>query len=452
MEFTGEKNTGLRTTDVAWTSWTGAEHKEDRDGEYEYIDDNKGADTYEREYGKADNTESETEINVLFAKQMFDNLKLGLVIGYSSEKEEPSNEYSYKEDFDVSDRDEFGTITYEESGTEGGPSEVSNISIGPSAEYQVNDKLSVGGGLSYIMGKSEMKYNLSQTEHCMMAYLDHAGAEIVIDNPGGGDVGTNSGGGAATSDWIASYSTVVSGKPDGTGFAGRIFAKYSLNDKTTLRGIVDFMSIPVTGNTTRTMIEDIKDDGYSGAGYGIQKQEILMSGDMDSTTAETTLGVGLENKLSENLLLGIGLKYTGGEEDMTFTMEGDVEIDGTKVGYAPKMEATAKETTSAIILPVGLEYKPNNWLSLRIGASHKIETIENEETETTTSYDVTVYPTKTVDSVETTVDPKEKEITRTTDFSFGAGFKVTENLQVDITRFANLTAMANWRISATLMF
>jgi len=424
-----------------------------RDGEYETIFDDKTNDYYRKEYGKADKETGETDIKVLFAKELIENLKLGLLVNYTASKNEPSNDYSFKEDFDVSDKDEFGIITYEKSGIDMQQKEPlikeSQIIIGPAGEYKVNDELSIGGGIGLVMANAELSYSETQTENCKDAYLDNFGAEVAIFDPIGNPVGLNAGGAAASSDWDATYSTEQSGKPKGTGFSGKLLVKYSLSEKSTLRGIFDLMSTPVSGNITSTMSVDVKDDGYSGDGY-IQK--ITMSDDADITTTDMIFGAGLESKLSENLLLGIGVKYARQKQDMEMTLEGDVEVDGTKVAYTPKEEMTMEDKTTGIILPIGLEYKPYDWLSLRIGgASHTIETEEGESKRIVTTY-AAVYPTKTVDTVTTVTDPKTKTTTRTTDFSFGAGFKVTENLQVDIMKFNGLTWMDDWQISATLKF
>ena len=45
-----------------------------------------------------------------------------------------------------------------------------------------------------------------------------------------------------------------------------------------------------------------------------------------------------------------------------------------------------------------------------------------------------------------------KENTPQTDYFYGIGWKVNDNLQIDLMGFSELTKLDNWRLSATLKF
>ena len=46
----------------------------------------------------------------------------------------------------------------------------------------------------------------------------------------------------------------------------------------------------------------------------------------------------------------------------------------------------------------------------------------------------------------------EKVTLSSTDYYYGLGWKVTDNLQLDLMGFSDLTDMTNWRLSATFYF
>lgn len=119
--------------------------------------------------------------------------------------------------------------------------------------------------------------------------------------------------------------------------------------------------------------------------------------------------------------------------------------------------------TNAIAIPVGMEFYLFQPLVLRLGAQH-----------TYTMYDYTTVTeliqyepqrTRTVDGTGTVtedlIDPgpepigseeTHKEDVPQTDYFYGIGWKVNDNLQIDLMGFSELTDLANWRISATLKF
>jgi hypothetical protein len=165
---------------------------------------------------------------------------------------------------------------------------------------------------------------------------------------------------------------------DGTPWGLGVQAAYQMNDATKIRGYVSYENLN---------IDDINVDGDA---WGI--------------------GVGSATKLNEKLLLALGIKY--GKESYSEDEGEEYYVDGDY---------------RVLSLPVGLEYTMTDWLTFRIGATHRIATDKDN-----------VYDTEDTNS-ETT-------------YYYGAGLNITENLTVDVLGWKNLTELDNWRLSATVKF
>jgi len=120
-------------------------------------------------------------------------------------------------------------------------------------------------------------------------------------------------------------------------------------------------------------------------------------------------------------------------------------------------------TTKAIALPVGIEFYLFQPLVLRLGAQHTYTM--DDYTTVTELIQYEPQRTRTVDGTGTVtedlIDPNPEPIgsdethkvnTPQTDYFYGIGWNVNDNLQIDIMGFSELTELANWRISATLKF
>ncbi len=120
-------------------------------------------------------------------------------------------------------------------------------------------------------------------------------------------------------------------------------------------------------------------------------------------------------------------------------------------------------TTKQIALPIGMEFYLFPPLVLRLGAQH---TYTMEDYTTVTEL-VQYEPQRTriVDGTgavtEDMIDPNpipvgseetSRQNTPQTDYFYGIGWKVNDNLQIDLMGFSELTKLDNWRISATLKF
>jgi len=115
-----------------------------------------------------------------------------------------------------------------------------------------------------------------------------------------------------------------------------------------------------------------------------------------------------------------------------------------------------------LVLPVGLEFKLVPSVALRLGAQHQVTWSDRILTEQLISW--SPRKTRTVfgdgsfrESIDTLARRSASSDHRTgfdqqTGFSYGAGFRPLDNLQIDLMGFANLVNLTGWRLSATLRF
>jgi len=183
--------------------------------------------------------------------------------------------------------------------------------------------------------------------------------------------------------------------------------------------------------------------------------------------------------VSERLKFGIGVIFsTASYTDSMATKDTTVSIrrydDNDGVIFDPddyvqttwSSETWMIKTTGALHIlsfPVGLEFYLTQPLVFRLGAIHTY-TIDDYTTVT----DLIQYEPQRVRKVdgtgtvtETMVDPPQQPVgseetnvekTPTTDYFYGIGWKVNENLQIDLMGFNRLTDLSNWKLSATLKF
>lgn len=224
----------------------------------------------------------------------------------------------------------------------------------------------------------------------------------------------------AWSEFVASYGDGTSGYDDsidlsGTGWGLAVQAWYRLNDATKLRGFISYDNIPMKG-----------DGDYLNLG-----SQILSAYSENYKEKILAIGVGSETKLNEKLMLALGIKYRNVKDT-------DEYSEGDPVFYTDKTE----DKYSALILPVGLEYTMTDWLTFRIGASHRIITDKYQDTESDIAAGVVTYQTSS----------ESKDTNSETTYYYGAGLNVTENLTVDLLGWRNLTELGNWKLSATVKF
>jgi hypothetical protein len=112
-------------------------------------------------------------------------------------------------------------------------------------------------------------------------------------------------------------------------------------------------------------------------------------------------------------------------------------------------------------IPVGAEFDFSKHLVLRLGADHTITINDLTTTHTLEAWDpeYTYYDQEDGTNYETYQDPSarpentsENNTTKVpaTMYYYGIGWKVTDNLQIDLMNFSDLTDIGDWRLSATL--
>ncbi|MEO0155766.1 MAG: hypothetical protein ABIL07_01465 [candidate division WOR-3 bacterium] len=184
-------------------------------------------------------------------------------------------------------------------------------------------------------------------------------------------------------------------------------------------------------------------------------------------------------KISEKLRIGFGAMFINNSVfDSTLAKDTTVSVrvydDNDGISFDPDDYMTtvwSSETwmtkvtgvSRTIELPVGVEFNLFPQLTFRLGARH---TYTMDDITTVTEL-VQYEPqrTRTVDGTgavtEDLIDPNpapigsdetQKVNTPNTDYFYGIGWNVTDNLQIDIMGFSELTNLENWRISATLKF
>ncbi len=123
---------------------------------------------------------------------------------------------------------------------------------------------------------------------------------------------------------------------------------------------------------------------------------------------------------------------------------------------------TRTGSVNSLVIPVGVEFNVTEPVVFRMGAVHRIS-----KKNLTTSYTLTDWQARVTHVVIDTLeyysyqDPSERPENTTekdistspsTSYYYGLGWQVTDNLQLDLMGFSNITNWANWRLSATLHF
>ncbi len=125
---------------------------------------------------------------------------------------------------------------------------------------------------------------------------------------------------------------------------------------------------------------------------------------------------------------------------------------------------TTDGSYKTITVPVGVEFNTfNNKLDLRLGVKHNIQ--YNDVTTTTELYSYD-FPTTTIEDpggTDTTIvdytpidddywEDTDNSTMSHTDYYYGIGWHINDNFTIDLMNFADLDAMHEWRLSATIKF
>jgi len=185
-------------------------------------------------------------------------------------------------------------------------------------------------------------------------------------------------------------------------------------------------------------------------------------------------------ELNEKVSFGLGLIFRGSsDKDSTRNINthhglgssdnGDGVPDPTDVIVADTVWTSTdyeinKMSTMAFYVPAGVEFRPIEPLALRLGAtySHRMNSyttltqgigqmltdVNYENGDGSIIIDTTYYYDYDIGHGEGI----QKETIDNVVYDFGIGFKITENLQIDLMGFTDLLDMGNWRLSAIFKF
>ena len=184
---------------------------------------------------------------------------------------------------------------------------------------------------------------------------------------------------------------------------------------------------------------DVSDRLKFGFGLGFNTYSYF-----DSTTARDT---------------SVAITHYDDNDGMTNDPDDYVQTVWSSQTWMTKVTGSVK----AINIPVGVEFYLAEPLVFRLGAEHTLAF--NNYTTVTDLIQYEPQRTRTVDGTgavnESMEDPPNQpvgseetraETNPSTNYFYGLGWQVNENLQIDIMGFSEITNLSNWRISATLKF
>jgi hypothetical protein len=299
---------------------------------------------------------------------------------------------------------------------------------------------------------------------------------------------------SATSIDNSMSSSSLSGDLDGTAWGLGVQSWYRLSDVVRLRGAIDYRKTPLSGpvafgeSSETDSLTNTIEAGYQtlqNGGSWTQSGDTTISiasgtGTADDDRSGFGIGLGGEWQVNEKLMFAAGIKYDHSKRDFdangawtgsVSNFSGSTSITQTSSTTAPTVGGTAssyprvastgtfsqkyEETVNTIILPVGLEYTLTDWLQFRIGASHRLTKTKAETTDVSAETETTTPDSSGTTSVgksnPSSTDKSESTDSGTT-YYYGAGLKVTENLDIDLLGWRRLTDLTNWKLSATLKF
>ncbi len=137
----------------------------------------------------------------------------------------------------------------------------------------------------------------------------------------------------------------------------------------------------------------------------------------------------------------------------------------TTTTYSDSIQGDGSYSTNSIRFPVCVEWHVTKPVVFRLGAIHTIshsdQTLDMDLLGYTAATAITVYGDGTadttlldnpkIDDIQTGEDNKTSSKSSTS-FTYGMGYAVSENLQIDLMGFSDLTKLYNWRVSATMKF
>lgn len=188
------------------------------------------------------------------------------------------------------------------------------------------------------------------------------------------------------------------------------------------------------------------------------------------------LGSKTTAKLNEKVEMAVGLGLAAGTRDysMEYTSDYNERIvydDGNPILFNDYTQITSgsmtynhmyTEATKMIIAPVGVEFHITDPFVFRLGAFPSFSFYDESEV-----YNLEYKPNKVtyIDAVNDTTETIPTPYTSTNavsysykyaesyvNYTYGAGWKISDNLQIDLMGFAVLNDMRNWKLSAVFKF
>jgi len=216
-----------------------------------------------------------------------------------------------------------------------------------------------------------------------------------------------------------------------------------------------------------SLTSDYYDEGYTGT--------------LEGSAADNDIDFRMVTKARmDKAVFALGFGLSTGNSDQTHTIDeantsvyrySDQNTDTLPTSYV--QTSTWKEqweymyTTSylSFSFPVCVEFDLTKKIVFRLGARHQIYNYDYTDNQTLTGgSDKTTIVTRYGNGYTTTTyspDPLDEQTGYShtynyrgsyTDYTYGAGWKVTENLQLDFMGFAQLTDLTNWKLSAVFKF
>ncbi len=392
--------------------------------------------------------EGQTDYFLGWAKQVND-MKLGLALKRTG--------YSYKEDFfntyDLLEQNIItGQTVYTETGNDTGSyAEDTTLTwIGTSVWKPMNDKVDLSLRLAIGMGGFE---NIDEYDYTFNSAY-----------PGGDSYNE-------TQDW--NYDITYSG----FAFSGGGAYVYKWTDDVNTRFDLQFTHLGYKPDEVTweenyheqnvTVNSDYYTEGYTDA----------VTGDYSQNTIDFRV---VNTAKLEKAVFAIGLGFTTSGMELTETHDrtnrevydyrelNNTSLPNSFVSTTTWAEAWEYKSTAAsylLSLPVGVEFNLTDNIVFRLGADHQISNGDANYNETLTGgSDASTTVTRTGDGTTTiTYNPNPldeitgisgtfKSNTSHTEYTYGAGWKVTPNLQLDFMGFAQLNDLTNWKLSAVFKF
>ncbi len=343
-------------------------------GEYNFYE--KEGSTETKESGSAYNDRSDKNVRIFAGFDILKIADIGIQINYKID-ENNDNSFSYSYSYHGALADNWNSQVYSssEEGNSGNAAagtvptfNETEISIAPCIKKEISGiELGAALALKTINGKQSRD----------ISSIIKAGKDISDPNADGGTPFD----GNLTDDYEREYSLNESLEVKGTGMGLVVDASYPLNDTTKIKAAGSFETDPFSGKGTHKDIDNIKKDG--GGAPNPEKQTNEWTTDYDREQSVISGICGIEKNVSDDLLLGIGLRiniqdttveYSETDNETTAVVAGPATV----VTYNDSLKLTVKTKETTISLPVGIEWKATKWLSARIGSNYSIITRDGE--------------------------------------------------------------------------